>query len=220
MGFTDLVGQEQIAYPYVATADTPLMGGVGVVPGGDYEPLYQDNLIAGRGLVPGVGNLPVSLGLVKHKVYPDYDTYSGNAHRATLKFYSLRVPFGENIINWLTTEAVEAQTWIGGGKMLELSIWSYEDTWNYIPVYEWTIEWVYYDRDLALGEQRAAVPIVALVLAVIGLFIVYLIMGKVVDVIWGPGNGNGGAISRFTSLALVGGGLYLGFLALTRKKKK
>ncbi len=30
-----------------------LMGGVGVVPGGEIQPEYQDNLIAGRGLIPG-----------------------------------------------------------------------------------------------------------------------------------------------------------------------
>ncbi len=163
--------------------------------------------------------------MVKHKKYPDYDTYVGNAQRATLKFHSLRVPFGENIINWLTTEAVEAQTWIGGGKMLELKIWAYEDSWYGIPSYEWTIEWSYFDRGLSLGQAPTlvtplAVPIVMAVVIVIGIFALVLLVA-VTKGFWHEVFGeNGGIASKFGSLMLIGGGLYLGFIGLTRSKKK
>ena len=224
MAVTDLVGMRNIAYFYEDVPEFPLIGGRGVVPGGEPTPVNGMALIPGRGVVPGSGSLtqPVTLGLVKHKVYPGYETYQGRASRATLKFKGLRIPFGDSIISWLVEEAVEAQTRLGGGEMLELKIWAEKDWWGIIPTYKWTIEWSFYDRGLSLGQPRSLIAppvIIAAIVAVIGLFAIVWILKEVKEIIWGPA-GNGGVISSFTTLALVGGGLYLGFIALTRKKKK
>ena len=55
MGYTDLVGQEQIAYKYVVREDSKLPAGRGVMPGAPLRKVLEgdeDILISGRGVIP------------------------------------------------------------------------------------------------------------------------------------------------------------------------
>jgi len=52
MASDDLVGMENIAYQYEEKPQEDLIAGRGVIPGEQIEEEQEDNLISGRGVVP------------------------------------------------------------------------------------------------------------------------------------------------------------------------
>jgi len=163
--------------------------------------------------------------LVKHKIYPDYYNYDGRAYQARIVFHSVRLPYFDDVVNWISTEAVEAQIWLKKGVPLELKIYAVESSWHGIPTYIWTVEWSYYMRTLGYGEESLGWSAVFYaVLALLTIIALVFLFKQIKEIIWGSGVGpvNGGLVGEIGKLIIYGSlsfaGVYLLVNYLRRKK--
>jgi len=166
------------------------------------------------------------MALVKHKIYPDYYTYDGRAYQARVVFHSVRLPYFDDVVNWIATEAVEAQIWLKKGVPLELKIWAVESSWHGIPTYIWTIEWSYYMKTLGYGEESLVAwgAVFYAVIALLTIIALVFLFKQIKEILWGPGTGpvDGGLFEQIGKAILYGSlsfaGVYLLVNYLKRKK--
>ena len=165
------------------------------------------------------------MALVKHIKYPDYYNYDGRAYQARVVFHSVRFPYFDDVVEWIATEAIEAQIWLKKGVPLELKIWAVESSWHGIPTHIWTIEWSYYMRTLGYGNESLAWPAVFYaVLALLTIIALVFLFKQIKEIIWGPGEGpvDGGLVGQIGKAVLYGcisfAGVYL-IINYVRSKK-
>jgi len=163
--------------------------------------------------------------LVKHIRYPDYYNYDGRAYQARIMFHSVRLPYFDDIVNWIATEAVEAQVWLKKGVPLELKIWAVESSWHGIPTYIWTIEWSYYMRTLGYGDESLGwSAVLYAVIALLTIIALVFLFKEIKEIIWGSGEGpvNGGLVGQIGKAIIYGSisfaGVYLLIHYLRGKK--
>lgn len=206
-----------IASPYWERPMSILPVETGSMPGAIPKPEYFDILPGGRGCIPGTGKFldAVTLGLVTDRRYPDADVYEGPAHEGTIAFHSPRLAFLNSVIEWVATKVVEKTVASKGGRMLTLQIWVEKDTWGILPTYRWTLLFNFYIPTTAGVVPLSASLIISGILFLLAGIIVFLILKQVKEIIWGPPDKPG-----IISLALIGGAVVLGFMALKPKPTK
>jgi len=130
------------------------------------------------------------MALVKHKEYPAFQNYKGKAYTATIGFHSLRLPYIDDVINWIVKTAVEAQVWLKDGELIKLDIWMEESSWKGIPTYRWIVEWTYYIKTLSYSYEIQTLgwqAIVYGVLAILTIVALVFFIKQVKELVWGYG---------------------------------
>lgn len=178
-----------LANPYVELPTSDLEGGVGSMPGSPAMPITENNLIAGRGSIPGVSG-EEQLGHLYSKKYKDYEGYFPNAYESTFIFHSPRLEFLNSAVQWVAEKVVEKSVRDKGAVMLSLDMWASEDSWGIIPTYRWSIVFKFYIPSARLGETSLIAPAVvsaiisAITLLLVGI-IIWLVAKEVKQIIHG-----------------------------------